>query len=311
MPFRVTFFFESVQPANIYASAALGWTESFYMSGAGLVSIDAALNHVDVLNYVALRRAFMPPAYRISWVRVADTSNAHLYKVKGLAGQFGTVELIEDAVGQSQVQCAVLVDLARLPTALNEPTHHRKFLIRGLASDVINGNILNPFAKSFGDLKVFLNWLAFKEAGVLIVAPPPAGAAPNSTRGVRYQDPAQAWTAVLSAQADATKRNVIVKPMQAAPAGGVGTFALRRFVSPLKVFNRHWRYLANDVAGQQTVLGVARSNLPSDIYNAPGAAQIKFDVYQYGLFNQYTIIGLRNKRTGRIFRQLRGKSASR
>ena len=81
MPFRVTFFFESVQPANIYASAALGWTESFYMSGAGLVSIDAALNHVDVLNYVALRRAFMPPAYRISWVRVADTSNAHLYKV--------------------------------------------------------------------------------------------------------------------------------------------------------------------------------------------------------------------------------------
>ena len=265
MPFRVTFFFESVQPANIYASAALGWTESFYMSGAGLVSIDAALNHVDVLNYVALRRAFMPPAYRISWVRVADTSNAHLYKVKGLAGQFGTVELIEDAVGQSQVQCAVLVDLARLPTALNEPTHHRKFLIRGLASDVINGNILNPFAKSFGDLKVFLNWLAFKEAGVLIVA----------------------------------------------PAGGVGTFALRRFVSPLKVFNRHWRYLANDVAGQQTVLGVARSNLPSDIYNAPGAAQIKFDVYQYGLFNQYTIIGLRNKRTGRIFRQLRGKSASR
>ena len=313
MAYKVSFFIEGVQAATSYASAALGWTETFYLSRAGLTAIDAALTDVDVNTYISLRRQCLASIYRLAFVRVSDESNPRLFKIRSMHGAAGQLALVGSSgstpTPAAQVQCSVLVDLVRLPTVAGEITHHRRFLLRGLDTSVINGNIIDITGTAWPKVTAFLNWLAFKESGVALPPVNVGGVVPNTALGIRYHDPSIGFTHPTALTVDAADTHTLVVA-PALPVPGVAYPPTRYKVydvpAPTQAFNRVWTYIGPTLAGAATALGKSRSVLPTLSYTGT-LAKIQLVAWVYGLFSQYTIIGLRNKKTGRLFRQLRGR----
>jgi hypothetical protein len=318
MNVRITFFFESVQPATQYASASLGWTESWYAASETVTSIDAWFNHPDVLAYLRLRVRILPPIYRIAWVRVSDEQHAGSFKIQALLSLFGTAPGPSNGTQgeiHGQVNCAVLVDLAKLPNPTQplDRTHHRKFLLRGLPVDVINGNVIDPNFANWKNIQVFFNWLASKETGTATPPTLPIGVGKNNTIGLRYQNPANvaylpAPNIGINAQ---DSRSIDLAQLLPAPPGA--KYQLTGFPAKMRALNRLWTLrVAAALPTPVTTLGRARRDLPENlIYTAPGTGKYREFDPVYGLFDQYTIIGLRNKKTGRLFHQLRGRSSNR
>jgi len=317
MNVKITFFFEGVQQATKYASAAVGWTETFYGFSNTLTSLDKWLTSSDVLTFLLLRRNCMPVTYRIAWLRVSDELNPRSFKVMALAAQDGaaisTKQVGEATIGLpfGQVQCALLVDLVRLPDNVNDHTHHRKFLMRGLPTDVINGNIIDNTTPNFQAIQAFLNFIAFQAAGEGNPGPPGGKRPPNTTLGLRYQAPAQATWGALPAIAP-----VVGDPRSIGMSGVLfiqgNLVQIRHVPDSARDLNRTWTVRQVSAGPPPTaVLGRARKDLENATYTPPGPAQYRVWAPIYNLFNEYTIIGLRSKKTGRLFRLLRGRSSNR
>jgi len=326
---KVTYFFEDVTSAHQYTSAALGWTETFYGVGGGTAktaTLDAWLAHTAVNDYVTARLLTMPATYRLAWIRVSDEANPRSFKVKALKAKFGQAirqykvpgasTLLDIPIGQ--VQCALLVDLIKLPTTPADHSHHRRFLMRGLPSDVINGNVVETLGPNWSNILAFLNWIAFKDTGG---APPglnpaiPPGTFPNDALGLRFQNPAnlayQPSPGVTNTTGDA--RSVVISTTLNGTVG-VTDYVLRDFPDNVRALNRTWRLLYSSALPAPTgssILGKTRRDMPSVNYVSPGTGKFRQVIPAYGLFDQYFIVGLRTKRTGRLFRQLRGRSANR
>lgn len=326
MNVRVTFFFEYLSSAIQYASAALGWTETFYgkdPGGGPTASLDGWLNHPDLANYVNMRRTLLYKDYRIAWVRVTDETNPRSFKVAALENKKGLIEasrkegetVVENTVGQ--VNCALLVDLVRLPVAGGEASHHRRFLIRAIPADVIGGNVVNTEGFSWANVKNFLNWLANHETGALPRAqnarPPAPATSWNATLGLKFQAAANLpYTAAPGVTVSPGDKRVITVAENLPGTVRVTEYTFRDFPDKSRAFNRTWRLLFHQVGPPAvSVLGATRRDMSADDYVVPGPGRYRMVVPDYGLFNQYTIIGLRNKKTGRLFRQLRGRSRSR
>lgn len=317
---KITFFFEGVQAANRYASASLGWTETFYGSGAP-ATVDAWLTAPDVIAYIQLRRQTLPRIYRIAWLRVSDEANPRNFKIMAINSATG-VALTPGITTQSQVvansygqvQCALLVDLVHLQDNPTDHTHHRKFLMRALPADVIQGNVLNADAPNWPTIVNFLNWLANHESGAAVIPPGSTfgGFALNSTLGLKYQNPAlNTWNALGAVTP------VAGDPRSIDVAGNLGPLAgrvrIRRAPDANRFLNRVWSIaaLTGGPPPTATILGRAKKDITFDAYTPPGPAQWQLASPLYHIFEQYTIIGLRNKKTGKLFRQLRGRSSAR
>lgn len=314
---KLTFFFEGVQAANKYASASIGWTETFYGNSNTPTKLDDWLQWVDVQTYIDLRRACMPSNYRIAWLRVSDEQNVRSYKIKALNSEFGGAKPVisEAGAGQTvngQVTCALLVDLARLPTSpTTEPTHHRKFLMRALPADVINGNVLNTDAPNWPAIKLFYDWLAFQEAGEPAVKKLGAGIVKNTSVGLKYQDPAKALFTNLPqvSPIPGDARAITVSGVIAANNDRV---QFRRVPDSARDLNRIWRCInVIPAPAGATIFGRTKRDLQNATYGGSGTGQFRVAAPIYNTFSEYTIIGLRNKKTGKLFRQLRGRASAR
>lgn len=300
---KVTFFFESLQQATFGVGSSLGWTETWFLPYNR--PIDDVFAHPDVTKYVELRRACLASIYRLSFVRVTDDNHPRYTKLQALPAAFGNIKASDSK--PAQVQCAVLVDFARLPLGdvANEPVHHRRFLMRGLPADIIDGNVLKTSVPEWSSIKAFLDYFGRHETGT----PIPAPADVRSAMGIRYLNPAQTAKQISQANVnqlnnqllDITAPGIIVTAGQKVRVTGV---------TPATQFNRIWTATADSAGTPATVIvGKTRKPMPPTLtYTGPGKGMALAVLYSYGLIDQYTVIGLRNKRTGRLFRQLRGRS---
>lgn len=301
--YRVAFFFESFQQGFIGTGASVGWVETWYWVKSA--SIDAAINDPEIQRYLNNRCAILDPLYRVAFIRVSEADRPRRFKIAHVNFQ-GSASRQESASAM-QVQCAILVDLERLP-AIDQPTekvHHRRFLVRGLPPDVIHGNVLNMFGENWPNVLRFLAFIGNKpargERGV--------GMPARSEFGLRYLAPSVTKRIIQELKVrpgsgttvDLTCANLVAQLGQNVVVAGVDT-------PPL--VNRTWTVLAEPVAGEpfKFVLGTARRELQGT-YTGPGPGKAYVPSYLYGPVDQYAVIGLRSKKTGRVFRQLRGRSS--
>jgi hypothetical protein len=180
---------------------------------------------------------------------------------------------------------------------------------------VINGNVINPAGANWPRIKRFLTFIGIHETGTAPAVGP--GVVAAGLLGIRYHDPSIAWSN-LTNLTPIGPGNVTfnAQPQVAAPAAGVQPkYQFRRLPSPWRVYNRVWTWQANNTpappGAPTTTFGTKRSALPSDVYNQPAPGQIRLFQNLYGPLSQYTIIGLRSRKTGRLFHQLRGRSSNR
>jgi hypothetical protein len=201
------------------------------------------------------------------------------------------------------------------PVGPNDRSHHRRFLVRGLPSEVIAGNVLNTNNAQWTNIVQFLDFCALHAAG----APVPVNPAPPNYRsrlGIRYKNPATAPSPLSVIRGIDTHRLHIEPQLIGIPAGTSPQWRLRGISDPYRQINRVWVQDRNvDAVGVEpayTVLGPSRRaivDLGAVALLNQGKIQ-RLD-YLYTLLTQYVVIGLRNKRTGRIFRQLAGRSRNR
>lgn len=302
--YQVSFFIEGVQQAEYGASAVLGWSETWYGTNAG--SVDAILTDRDVTTYIAKRREALAQEYRMSFVRVNDVDNPRLFKILTLQNALGNAK--GTGTQYTPAQAALLVDLARLARDFvhNEPTHHRRFLLRGLPDGIISGNVVKTAASGWAAIKAFLQFIGNHETGT-----PARGAGPNvaSWLGARFHDPTFSRAVITSLSVDPNNpRNIRMQPVPIAPDGT--RFAIAN--SPYREFNRTWTQIGTvgTAPTNSVVLGQSRVPLfPTLAYTGPGKATFQRVAYQYGTFDQFTVIGARIKKTGSVFRHTRGRSS--
>jgi hypothetical protein len=216
-----------------------------------------------------------------------------------------------------------LVDLQKLPdpTVAGDIVHHRKFLIRGLPSDIVNGNVIVE-GNSWPAMQRFLNFIGQKET--------PAGLDKKQLHaevlGLRYQNPTlPKFNITYLASTGNPTVFWLVQPdqptwIEGAP-GGASPGTKVRFT---RVQAPYEKFLSGRVgvllsrislgappAGNQMVFGRTKKDLPDNVITTglPGVMQQLG--YSYGPFSQYAIIGLRTKKTGRLFRQPRGRASNR
>jgi len=309
---KITFFFESAQQANVGADSSVGWTETFYGTLNG--GPDAVYQHPDIAKYIKLRRNILADIYRISFIRISDDQHPRIVKIFNAgAGVFGSLKTTDpDAVGHdaAQVQCGILVDLQRLGTTPTEKVHHRRFIIRGLVTDVIKGNIIYNQSELWPQHLAFLNFIGQKDATI-------AGANKNGAAllGCRFQDATPQPQPVTAIQVGSTLTDDfhfgIVSPtlLLLTPGAKVKVTG----VPDNRVLNRIWTYSQTVVSGGSNFYILGKARKPLTPYQPAVTAGIFAQLQQqdYGTFDQYTIIGLRSKRTGKVFRQLRGRSGTR
>jgi hypothetical protein len=313
--FKVTWFFENVSKGVIGASAALGWTETWYL-GNQTGNIDTVFNHPDILAYTQLRLAILHTSSRIPFLRVSDDNNPRLVKIQSLTAKVGEI-VGGNGSREAQIQCAILVDLQRLPLVpnLGEPVHHRRFLIRGLSQGLINGNVLDPSSPRWKDLIAFLNFIGVKLTGnnPALNVPLPLT---RTALGIRYHDPNQQWTYGMGiVTAGIPNSRIIVTPpiLGLATSPNPSLIQIEDVPAPQSRMNRIWTFLGYDdfAAPTKMTLGKTRKPLGTDAVAAGGAQRMRRVSWLYGPIDQYAIIGLRSKKTGRLFRQLRGRSSNR
>ncbi len=303
--YRVTFFFETQQRAIQGSGVSLGWTESWYKTSAD--TLQTVITDLDILTYIALRTAFMPALYRISFVRVNDEDNPRRFKIRGIGPEGQGKVVLSTTDLPIQVQCAILVDLERMPLEAAEKAHHRRFLVRGLPNEVVNGNVLEPFGPMWRHIRKFLDFVGNEDISVKRTE-----GVGRFTWGIKYRNPTATKHIISQAQpqmADAQRLLVT--------AAGMGDFlpGTRATVQGIKSprnFNKTWLVTGTTTIGAETFLVLERSRerLQGE-YSGPGTGVIIPAVFLYGQVDQYVIIGLRVKKTGRSFHLLRGRQSRR
>lgn len=308
----MTWFFEGLQQATVGAGAAVGWTETWALRQAS-ADIDQCFTNPDVLNYTNLRANCLSNQYRISFLRASEvkvpgTTAARRVKVASLAAVNGA--LITAVNGGAQVQCAILVDLMKLPVGGPlDKVHHRKFLLRGLSQDVISGNIINTGGANWNAYKTFFDFIGNKvTTGV-------HGAGPRATQlGISYQDQVAFPKVPLPAVQILANGQQTIDLLTTLLPGIVGDQWRISGIPGVQgsFLNRIWTFISQ-AAGPPAVatFGRSRVGLPITAIPFPNLGTLQRVGLQVGPLDQYAIIGLRSKRTGRVFHQLRGRSSNR
>lgn len=298
--YKTTWFFEGIQPAaNRAASSVSAWTETWYQTTTG--NVDAALNTAITLvegSWVSLRLGFLHALYQLKWCRVSDVNNPRLTKVAAIPGgpsgrvgpiNHGRLDLTQ-LIEAAQVNCCVLCDVTVLPTAPGDRTHHRRILLRGLGSSMIDGNCLNTTSPAFRALVRFLNYVARGESPNV---PKPAQVPYWQIRVQNFAVPYMTLPVpgglVINPVND---RQIVVN----APLGALTTnsrVTVRGVTSPRGV-NKVWTYLSGPPGGPY-VFGKTRFDL-AGLWSSNGSIQVVTPLYFPA--DQYTIIGMRDKHTG-------------
>ena len=210
--------------------------------------------------------------------------------------------------GSAQVQCAILIDLMKLPTNLPiERVHHRRFLLRGLSSSIIAGNVLNTLSADWAAYLNFINFIGNKPTGGVHPASVPTATA----LGCRYQDPTSGKFRLTSLANDP---NLAYQMIMAGP-GIPATAGVKVKISGVPgmaaiMMNRTWNIVGNNLTG--VTIGTTKKAIPKfdgNVYTGPGPAFVQQIAPLSGPFDQFAVIGLRSKKTGEALRRLRGKSS--
>lgn len=307
--YKMTWFFEGLQNATLGAGAAVGWTETWGLNQASN-NIDDAFTNADVTNYTNLRANCLSNQYRISFLRAVEipqpgTIAVRRVKIASLANVQGG--LSNPTAPGAQVQCSILLDLQKLPSGPGDKVHHRKFLLRGLSTDVINGNVINPAAASWTAYKTFFDFIGNKPTGGVH-----GGGFLATMLGVTYQDqvnfPKIACPAITVDGAN--PRVISINPgLTAFVQGDVIRITGWSGLDGVS-FNRAWTFISQQ-AGPPIAAFFGRSRFDME----PGTSAFPNPAFYQrvrlitGPFDQYAIIGLRNKRTGGVFHRLRGRSS--
>jgi len=311
--YKVTFFFESEQAPPAWGTgSSLGWTETSYLEDPG--SLDAAFASPDVQNYITLRRAFLANIYNMTFVRISLEGSPRVFKIFNVVGGVGAATWRSGQPHRlGQVQCAILVDATKLPINSLDKSHHRRMLLRGLPTDLIDGNVIDSSGNNWPKVLTFLNFLFTKPAGGVH----PAGNPQSAKLGIRYYDPSiQAVTVRKMESFGAALKQIRVEPdvpewilFTANPTRVVVTN-----VKDEPRLNRTWKFIARD--GTAPNIGMVFGQLTRPFYggyineDVPDV-RMRRAAFLYSVPEEYTIIGLRNKKTGRVFRGLRGRSSKR
>jgi hypothetical protein len=263
-------------------------------------------------SWLYRRLAFLHALYQCKWVRCSNDANPRETKVAAnLMLQRGPIGY---AVGggltpynpatAAQVNCCVLADLAVLPTAIGDRTHHRRILLRGLPQSMINGNTLNEGGAGYNGLINFLNLVARGRSPNF-----PAGGVPSEWR-IRFQSPTQAFQQItaLTVPVGDPRSIVLSAPL---PVGINGARIAVRGVNSPRGVNRIWtiRTPAPTAAGGPYPLQKVKFDIAGAWDNT---GQANLVVPAYAPANQYTLIGLRDKHTGASpFGRTRGRRRAR
>lgn len=298
--YKATFFFEGFQEATVGVGSSVGWTESWYKKSD--VGIEAIVEDVGLQLYRKYRLAILAPEYRMSFTRVSDTTIAHNFKLTNTGGK-GLAETTTSS--SSQVQCGILMDLEKVPSGvLGDRMHHRRFILRGLPSDVINGNVIRTSVKNYGKYNEFAQLVGHK----------PSGGVHNKDIeewdwGIRWDTSAVGGIPVtrIFVVPDAFGKTLVFAPALGAPVLGE-LIQIKGVPAPGKEINRYWRVAGNVVIDGTTYTKLIGTRQPVDVdYNNTARVSIRRPVWDAGPVTQYATIGLRSKKTGRAFRQLRGR----
>lgn len=312
MNVSVTFFIEALQPGVLGASAAVGWSESWYGTAPGN-TFDEVYQDRDVQNYIPIRRGALPEMYRMSFIRIAEVGDTPKRRVKvfSLNNAYGTIVTTPGYGEPAQVQCALLVDLVRVSSGA-DPNNHRRFLMRGLPMGLIRGNVIRPAGGAWANVLAFLNFIGNKDAGGSV-----PGGIHATWLGCRYLNPNPGWIALPLVKNNSGDGRYI--RVMGSLSGGVGSQyrikGCNQFISSQSL-NRTWT-VAGVVSSPEPYVLLGKTKRPFDanvdsiLYQPPGTGQLRLLSYLYSPFSQYTIIGLRSKKTGRVFRQLLGRSRRR
>lgn len=299
---RVTFFFESNQQALLGVGSSLGWTESWYKNFNQNTGVEAVLTDPDIEEYIFRRTTILDSIYRINFVRVSNTEHPRVFKIATVGVGMGTGKFV--SVKASQVQCALLADMTLIQGAPpNQRTHHRRLMVRGLPSQFINGNVLDPLAAGWGNMVNFLNFIGNKPAGGVHPA-----LVPNFSWGIRYESSGAAGLPITRLKMDpASNKTVLWMTPNSGQIVG-GKVLISGAPAPNQDANRFWTMRGTTVDTGVTYDVLTGNRKPIDVdYTGPGRAVYKKPDYNALPVTQYAIIGLRNRKTGRAFRQLRGR----
>lgn len=302
--YRMTFFFESLEESNTTApSAAHGWTETWYLNSSFASNLDLALAGVDTNNYIQARARCLNLVYSIWCVRAVEVTPG--VKVRRSKLRFVRQDGSISAASALQVQCALVADIVKLPTALNEAAHHRRFLIRGLSigDTTPGGNVWKPTGPSGASLRRFLNYLAKGQVGE--GGGQPAAFAPFEHWQMRYNDPAVISQPITDLTLPAGAPTTIKVTSAALAAAAVGDKVVIQRVGFPRGVNRTWTVQALPVAPDtHWTLARSRFNL-SGAWDGNGICTLVKPLF--GAPDQFAILGLSSKKTGGLFRRARGR----
>lgn len=313
--YRITWFFEGYQASVGFGeNMNVGWTESWYLDEPG--NLDAALRvacRPRGDNWIPKRLAFLHPVYEISAVRAVDVDDPRKSKSVFLhdRGRLGNTENLDKGNASSpdfpaQVTCALLVDITRLPLQPTEPAHHKRLLLRGLPQGAINGNVLSSTGRFQNPITRFLDYVG-RVNTVSLVTGGNAVPAPVPIWKLRYRDPAQAVYVPITSLA-----NPAGSVFQLSVGASMGALTKGDRVNIIGVTsprgaNRVWTVQQTALLGPY-LLGTAKRELQGEWSNTGQIAKLK---YQYGPADQYNIIGMRVRHTGRPFARTRGRRPAR
>jgi hypothetical protein len=306
--YKTTWFFEGLQGATVGASGIVGWTETWYQTFDSGLPIDYAITQALSTPWIARRLAFMTNQYRLVWVRVSDVANPRNTKLAAINNQFGKI------MGPSaQVTCCVLVDIVKLQTDTDLKVHHRRSLFRGLPESMIDGNILIPDGTGYSQMVAFLNYLT-KFGSTGSNKTPPVGGYQTPYWQIQYEPSAVLQVAIaglvvqngtVPAPAGTPGFNLSVTGTAAIPMQAAGTKVLLKKVGQPRGCNRTWTLITSATGAGPYLLGKSRIPITGTWDGVPGYMQ--FQAPAYGGADQFTLIGLTSRHTGRPFRLPRGK----
>lgn len=310
MAIKLTWFFESYQQAGpVGQGAAVGWTETWYLGTETNLDTALAIGSSRVMpgSYLGHRLSVLPSIYRCSFLRASvepvgiNVERRPIAKVLNIVNASGQIQIEHNVNPVGQVQCAILVDFVRLPIGPADPfTHHRRWLMRALPSEFIDGNVLRTTGDNYVRFRAFMDFLGATSRPIGPGVQRPA----NPIYSLRFINATSLSLpiSVLTVLADNPRRIQITSP--GVGAVGLGGLVRIKRVSFPRGINRNWRVVSTSGNPDVATLGTSRFDLAGTWAGDGIASALNYD---YAPPSQYTVIGLRVKKTGRPSRLLRGR----
>jgi hypothetical protein len=296
---RHVYFFESIQPAvGAGHGSAKGWTEVVYVANNN-TDIEVELNYALNTDWVSRRSLFMSEFCSISWVRVnrIGQRNVKVGNVGIGGGGFS-------ADPGAQTTCAVLVDFTAPPigVAPDNASHRRNYLLRGLPTTIMRGDVLLTASPAFGLLQNFCRFMANQ---INDVVPIPGAAGPGLPNIIiPYDNPNNDWQAITAVPVIANRSFSITAAL--GPITSADHVRIRRVGVPRQLNGLFSSQGASP--GPNYILGRTRRPIVG-AWSGDGQARL---VQTWGApIKNFLIIGLRTKKTGRPFRQPAGRARAR